>query len=144
MANDKATKKRSENPDRLIISPAVMTVLKNRLAQIQEEFGGGIKIHARDLALLILELRSGPLNETELVELKNRHYDEIKATEWAIQQVKKARSKGENLTLNQLMKKFNSPRVIKNHTSKPANKVTKLSDTDGDVQPTSNDVSKVL
>ncbi len=130
IADAPETETRNQHPDRIKISPEALS----RLSLWNEEITGrlrGVKLTRSDLVNFLILNHEQALSSSELKELENRYFDEVKFAQWALEELKAARARGESLSLADIL--------VQNRTS-PATKyepkVRKGKKKDPPVEPT--------
>lgn len=103
-------KKRQFNPDRIVLEAKSVESVKKISAQIEMAFNGVIKLTNKEIANFLIQSRSAELTATELRQLRELHFDEVRAAMWAVQKLKVARDKGEQITLAQILEQIQTPK----------------------------------
>lgn len=101
-------KPRQRHPDRIVLSPEAVGVLRSHTDAIDAKFGGMIRLGLRDLANYLLIKRADALSESEIEDLKRNHYDEVKALRWAIAKLKQSKSNGDAASTADIFKMIQS------------------------------------
>lgn len=107
----KPKRKRQINPDRIVLECASVEFVRAVAAQIEESFGGIIKLTHKEIANFILQSRMGPLTSGELVAIKGKYFDDVQAAQWALQKLKAAKESGEELSLADVLSQLQTPVV---------------------------------
>ncbi len=107
----KQKRKRQINPDRIVLEPSSVEFVKTVAAQIEESFGGIIKLTHKEIANFILQSRTEPLNSSELAAVKDKYFDDVQAAQWALQKLKAAKESGEELSLADVLSQLQTPAV---------------------------------
>ncbi|MBI2712602.1 MAG: hypothetical protein HYX41_07105 [Bdellovibrio sp.] len=93
---------RGQFPDRLKIGSEALSKLNLLIEQANQRLRG-MKLTRSDLVNFLILKRSETLSTQELKELETQYFDELKFAQWAIQELKAARSKGESITLGDIL-----------------------------------------
>ncbi len=104
-------KRNPNNSERIVLAAETQRQLKRHAQQIEEDTDGIFSVPARELANFLLQVRSTALTETELLQLRERFFDKIKALKWATDQLQLAKARGEELDFAQVLKKI-QPRSV--------------------------------
>ena len=118
-------KRRSNVGDRIVLTDATQAHLKRHCNEIAELTNGMVKIPLRDLANFLLQARSYPINATELLDLRQKYFDEVKALQWALSEMKQSRARGETVKLNEILKKVQMQSVGEKSTPTTATRKRK-------------------
>jgi hypothetical protein len=102
-------KKRQKHPDRIVLDKESVEVVESISAQINKAFGGMVKLSNKELTNFLVQSRSEKLSSSELKEIKDKYFDDVRAAQWAVQRLKQAKSGGENLSLNEVLQMLHSP-----------------------------------
>ena len=103
-------KKRQFNPDRIVLEAKSVELVKKISAQIELAFNGVIKLTNKEIANFLIQARSTELTANELRQMRELHFDEVRAAMWAVQKLKVAREKGEDITLAQIIEQIQTPK----------------------------------
>ncbi len=104
-------KKRQFNPDRIVLEAKSVELVKKISAQIELAFNGVIKLTNKEIANFLIQARSTELTANELRQMRELHFDEVRAAMWAVQKLKVAREKGEEITLAQIIEQIQTPKI---------------------------------
>lgn len=104
-------KKRQFNPDRIVLEKETVESVSKLSLQIKEVFGGMIKLSNKEISNFLIQQRSDLLSQSELKEIKDRYFDDVRAAQWAVQKLKEAKSGGESLSLNEVLNMLQSPLI---------------------------------
>jgi len=104
-------KKRQFNPDRIVLEAKSVELVKKISAQIELAFNGVIKLTNKEIANFLIQARSTELTANELRQMRELHFDEVRAAMWAVQKLKVAREKGEDTTLAQIIEQIQTPKT---------------------------------
>lgn len=107
----KQKRKRQINPDRIVLESASVEFVKAVAAQIEESFGGIIKLTHKEIANFILQERTELLTGSELNAIKDKYFDDVQAAQWALQKLKAAKESGEELSLADVLSQLQTPVV---------------------------------
>ena len=94
--------------DRVSLRPEVLARVEHWISQVEDRCKA-IRITRNELVNFILLHHAPGLSEEETQLLGEAHYDEVRFAAWALKSIREARSRGETLTLNDLMKKQRIP-----------------------------------
>jgi hypothetical protein len=110
---EEAAKQSKKQPrrDRVNLDPVSLARLQSWLDQFNQNFPTG-KITRSDLINYLLSSRSESLSENELAGLRERFFDEVQLAEWALRELKAARNRGENSTLNEILDSLKIARPV--------------------------------
>lgn len=120
----KEKKKRQINPDRIVLEVESVALAKRINDQINDVFGGVIKLTHKEIANFLLQQRSELLSQSELKAIKDKHFDDVRAAQWAVQKLKAAKDSGQELTLGDVLSMIQSP-TLKDKRTHRTLKVTK-------------------
>lgn len=105
--------------DRITIGPDALL----RLNQFLEQSGKclrGIKLSKNELVNFLILNHCDTLSSSELKELENKYFDEVKFAQWALSELKAAKARGEAVTFANIVSKVSSkPRVSRVKKLKP-------------------------
>lgn len=111
MEIEKTKRKRQANPDRITLGKVALEHLIRLENQIDKAFGGMIKLKNKELTNFLIEARSSDLTNAELKLIKERYFDEVRAAQWALQKLKAAKERGEELKLSAVLAELQTPFV---------------------------------
>lgn len=100
-----------ENPDRIVLDKESVELLAQISAQVEDAFGGVIKLTQKELANFVLQNRAQPLTQAELKGIKDQYFDDVRAAQWALQKLKMAKEEGRDLSLSEVMAMIQTPVV---------------------------------
>jgi len=63
----------------------------------------GIRINRNALVQWLIEGRASTLSESEICEIAEKYFDEVRFARWVVDELRVARSKGENVSLAELV-----------------------------------------
>lgn len=107
----KPKRKRLANPDRITLSKTATESLQKLESQVEKAFGGMVRLKNKELTNFILEARISEFTNNELKLIKERYFDEVRAASWALQKLKEAKERGEELKLSALLAQLQTPFV---------------------------------
>jgi ABC-type uncharacterized transport system substrate-binding protein len=96
--DDSKEKKRTRHLDRITVNQEALEKLNNWITQIDNE-NKGVHVSRTDLVNWVLENEPDQLSPSQLKEIQEGHYDPVKYARWAYAQVKAAKARGENVTI---------------------------------------------
>lgn len=99
----KPKRRRQANPDRITLSKAALDNLEKLEAQVEKAFGGMVRLKNKELTNFLLEVRFSDLSNAELKMIRERYFDEVKAATLALQRLKQAKERGEELKLSDVL-----------------------------------------
>ena len=91
-------KRRYPNPERANLSKESLLKVNGWVDQLKPKLRGS-KISRSDLINWLVAQKSEVLTEREVAELVTTYFDPVKALEWAVAEVKSAKSRGEEIDL---------------------------------------------
>ena len=97
------------NPDRIVLDEETMTVAKRIAHQLDEAFSGIVKLKTKEIINFILQSRSHLFDKSELKAIREKHFDDVRAAQWALEQLQLAKGRGENLTLHDVLARIQTP-----------------------------------
>lgn len=107
----KPRRKRQANPDRITLSKAALENLAKLDTQVEKAFGGMVRLKNKEMTNFLLEVRFSELTNAELKMIRERYFDEVKAATLALQKLKEAKERGEDLKLSQVLAQLQTPFV---------------------------------
>lgn len=102
-------RRRKANPDRIVLEPDVLATINRLQEQVGEAFGGLVRLTNREMVNFVLVARSQKLSSDELKRIREDHFDEVKAVQWALSKLKAAKDRGEDLNLSKIMSELETP-----------------------------------
>lgn len=96
-------------PERVALSPKSVERLQGWLTQIGETLRG-VRISKTELVNWVIEGQAANLSGPEMTRIEAEFFDELRFAEWAVRELKRARARGEKVTLQALMQ-GNRPNV---------------------------------
>jgi hypothetical protein len=79
--------------------------------------GDLIEVSQKEVINFILQERSQPFSELEIAKIKARNFDIVKALQHATEEAKRAKVEGKDLSMDEILKYFQTPIVIGKPTS---------------------------
>jgi hypothetical protein len=95
--------KKQSRRDRVTLDPVAVSRLNAWITQIQLQLKG-VQISRSDLVNFLIFQRGETLNPSEIQLLRKSHFDEAQFAEWALKEFKKAKDRGENPSLAEILK----------------------------------------
>jgi hypothetical protein len=102
MENAQDSKTRVKHPDRVTLNPEALSRLAEWLGELEGHLKGS-RVTKSDLVTFLVLSHPAHLSEREIEQLKSQHFDEVRFAEWALRQLKAAKSEGKNLSLAEIM-----------------------------------------
>lgn len=130
----KPRRKRQANPDRITLSKSALENLAKLDTQVEKAFGGMVRLKNKEMTNFLLEVRFSELTNAELKMIRERYFDEVKAATLALQKLKEAKERGEDLKLSQVLAQLQTPFVKEKSRATKAAKA-KPTDTTSPVTP---------
>jgi hypothetical protein len=118
MENEIKKRTRQKHGDRLLLSPEAVAALKGFDAQIESAFGQTVSVNHKDKVTFLLRQRGTELTADDLAQIRALYFDEVKAVETALKELKIARANGNREKISDVMKKLAAPHVIENKAPK--------------------------
>lgn len=122
----KPKRKRQANPDRIVLSKVALDNLAKLEAQIEKAFGGMVRLKNKDLTNFLLEVRFSELTSSELKMIRERYFDEVKAATLALQKLKQAKERGEELKLSDVLAQIQTPFIKEKSRAPKASKASSV------------------
>jgi hypothetical protein len=122
----KPKRKRQANPDRIVLSKVAVDNLAKLESQVEKAFGGMIRLKNKELTNLLLEVRCSELTNAELKMIRERYFDEVKAATVALQKLKQAKERGEELKLSDVLAQIQTPFVKEKSRALKASKASSV------------------
>jgi hypothetical protein len=141
--------------DRVVLDSQSMEIVKTILIQVQQELGELIEVSQKEIVNFLLQERSQPFSEIELVKIRERNFDMVKALKHAMELAKQSKSVGKEISIDEIFKFIQTPIVIDNQTSKsprarkkkeiiPPGTTSKFSDGNKEINATSDAISDLI
>lgn len=99
----KSVKSISVKQERATLSPQVSAKVDAWLKQIEEKLSGSVSINKSDLVNFFLEKQADVLSKDQIEKIRETFFDEVRFAQWALQQVKESKKKGESLSLKDVI-----------------------------------------
>ncbi len=99
----KPVKSISIKQERATLNPQVSIKVDLWLKQIEEKLSGSVSINKSDLVNFFLEKQTDVLNKDQIEKIREAYFDEVRFAQWALQQVKESKKKGESLSLKDVI-----------------------------------------
>lgn len=96
-------KKRQINPDRIVLDVETVARVRHIAQQIEDEFNGVIRLSNKEIVNFLIQERTDVLSAVELKIVKEKHFDEVRAAQWALKKLKSAKEAGQALTLHEVL-----------------------------------------
>ncbi len=98
------TKKPLPPVNRVALTQEAATRLDSWIFQLSEAFHG-IKIKRNDVVEWLIRSKAPILSDDEMKGLRQEHYSEVDLANWVLRQLKEAKAKGENLSLEEVVQR---------------------------------------
>jgi hypothetical protein len=95
--------KKQPRRDRVTLDPVAVNRLDNWISQVQLQIKG-VQVTRSDLVNFLISHHSEALTSIEIQLLKQAHFDEAEFAEWALKEFRKAKERGENPSLADILK----------------------------------------
>lgn len=105
------------HPDRLVASPEVLTRLNEWLSFLERKLKG-ISLTRNQLMNWIIMSHPASLSQSEIKQLAEQFFDEIRFAEWAVKELRIAKARGENIRFADI--------VANKYSSGPKNSTTSI------------------
>lgn len=115
----RSVKSISVKQERATLSPQVSTKVDVWLKQIENKLSGSVSINKSDLVNFFLEKQTDVLSKDQIEKIREAFFDEVRFAQWALQQVKESKKKGESLSLKDVI---NLSRALDTDTPKKPRK----------------------
>jgi hypothetical protein len=111
---EEAVKRTKKQPrrDRVNLDPVAVTRLDDWIAEVQAHLKG-VKINRSDLVNFLISQHPEGLSSIEVQSLKKTFFDEAGFAEWALREFRKAKERGENPSLSDILKPVLSTTSVK-------------------------------
>ena len=94
--------------ERLFVGELASQKIARWMDQIAQHFGGNVRVSKSDIAAVVLESCADTLGKTELQALWTRCFDPVKFAGQVARQLKQAKSRGENVSLEHVVAQLKS------------------------------------
>lgn len=111
MEEQKQKRTRKANPDRITLSKGALENLSRMIEQLEKAFGGVLALKNKDLASFLIEVRGGELTKVEMKMIREKYFDEVRVATWALQKLREAKERGENLKFSEILSQLETPLV---------------------------------
>ena len=118
MENESKKRKRQKHSDRILLSPNALATLQDFDSQIEATFGQTVSVGHKDKITFFLGQRSSALTTGELAQIRALFFDEVKAVQLALKELKVARASGDRAKVDEVMKKLAAPHVTQKDAPK--------------------------
>ncbi len=118
MENEIKKRARQKHGDRILLSPDALAALKAFDTQIESAFGHAVSVSHKDKITFLMRQRGGELTADDLTQIRALYFDEVKAVEIALAELKAARASGNREKMSDVIKKLAAPHVIENKPPK--------------------------
>ncbi len=88
----------NRHPDRIKIGPEALSRL-NQFSEQASECLRGVRLTRSDLVNFLILNRAENLSTEELKSLEEKYFDEVKFAQWAVEELKAAKIRGESISL---------------------------------------------
>lgn len=109
--NNKPKRKRKPITDRIVLNQASMEAVASMIDQVDQAFGGLVKLGTKDVVNYLVQNRSSTLTTSDLNHIRAQFFDEVRAAQWALKQVKEAKERGESLSLGEVLAQMSLPKA---------------------------------
>ena len=99
----KSVKSISAKQERATLNPQVSAKVDVWLKQIGEKLSGSVSINKSDLVNFFLEKQADVLSKDQIEKIREAFFDEVRFAQWALQQIKESKKKGESLSLKDII-----------------------------------------
>lgn len=99
----KSVKSISVKQERATLNPQVSAKVDVWLKQIEDKLSGSVSINKSDLVNFFLEKQADVLSKDQIEKIREAFFDEVRFAQWALQQVKDSKKKGESLSLKDVI-----------------------------------------
>ena len=110
LPQDAAPRKRPQHPDRLTVSPEALERLNGWVADLEGRLRG-ITLTRNQLVQWLIMSHDAGLSAHETKQVEAEFFDELKFAEWAVRELKAAQTRGERVSLAEI--------VSRSRTAKP-------------------------
>ena len=97
--------KQGSHPDRIRINGEAVKRLNSWGEQMQNRLRG-VKLSRSDLVDFLILSHPDALSATEMRDLHTQHFDEIKLVQWALTEMVAAKSRGEDISFEDIMTQY--------------------------------------
>ena len=97
-----APRKRPQHPDRLTVSPEALERLNRWVADLEGRLRG-ITLTRNQLVQWLIMSHEADLSPHETKQVEEEFFDELKFAEWAVRELKAAQTRGERVSLAEIV-----------------------------------------
>lgn len=90
------------------------------IKQIEERHTGAVSVNRSDLVNFFIDKQPDILSKDVIEKIKDAYFDEVRFAQWALQQVKESKKKGESLSLKDIL---NLTKAVDSEIAKKPKKV---------------------
>lgn len=109
--NNTPKRKRKAITDRIVLNQASLEAIARVMDQVDQAFGGLVKLGTKDVVNYLVQNRSSTLSTSDLNQIRAQFFDEVRAAQWALKQVKGAKERGESLSLGEVLAQMSLPKA---------------------------------
>lgn len=102
LPQDAAPRKRPQHPDRLTVSPEALERLNRWVADLEGRLRG-ITLTRNQLVQWLIMSHGADLSAHETKQVEEEFFDELKFAEWAVKELKSAQTRGERVSLAEIV-----------------------------------------
>lgn len=142
----KNRRSRTQHPDRVWIKANALNRLNHWVNEATERLRG-VKLSRTDLVNFLILSHPEALSTQEMKEIEMRYFDPVKQGEWALGELRAARARGEQVTLEDILvgQKAALPAASRSRTRKSENlKITEKPDKNAQKQLSSTDPESLI
>ena len=129
----KESKKNKKHYDRITLLNSNIKSIENLITQVRDEFPSLPEIQIKDMVNFIIEIRGNEFSKAELMQIYKQLFDPIKIMKLATQDLIEAKKSGIILSLQEALKKYETPGVSKNQTALSGSRKIKKAETIGEL-----------
>lgn len=118
--------KKQKHPDRITLPPSALEKLGRWIGLLQNR-SAGIKVTRSDLVTWLINSHSEHLSTSEIADLEEKFFDNLKYAKWAVKEIMEARTRGEILNLKLVGQEVKATNKQKQNDSGKSKKLTKSS-----------------
>ena len=138
----KPKRQRKINPDRIVLEQDTLAVIKKVTEQIENTFGGVVKLTNKEIANFLIQSRNDELSAPELSAIKDKFFDDVRAAQWAVNRLKAAKVAGQQVSLADVLNELQMPVVMEKRAPRKAKAKKEKQETSGDISSDQTNVSK--
>jgi hypothetical protein len=102
MENQNETQSTKTPQERVTIHREAASRIDGWVTELQSTVRG-LKLTRSDVVNWLVQSHSDSLTSREIEDIKQKYFDEVEFTEWALRELKEARGRGEKLSLSDLL-----------------------------------------